>query len=1127
MQQIADWLEKLGLSEYAQRFTENDIDFTILGDLTDQDLEKIGIASLGHRRKLLRAIANLETIEKSAPAVAVAAPAAPLPLDAAERRQVTVMFADLVGSTALSARMDPEDLREVISAYQRCVAETAHRFDGFVARYMGDGVLVYFGYPHAHEDDAERAIRTGMTIIDAVAQLSTIAGPPGTLSTRIGIATGVVVVGDLIGSGSSLETVAVGDTPNLAARLQAAADPGKVVISDSTRLLTGDLFEYRELVLSNLKGRPAPERAWIVVGESIIDSRFEALRRGRLALFGRLEELELLLRRWEKAGTGEGRVVLLAGEPGMGKSHLVAALEQKVNVGPNLCLRFLCSPHHHDTPLYPVIRQIERAANLERGDSPATKWEKLTRLLGSSASEEDIAVLADLLSIAHSAAQLPKTISPQHLKAMTFVAIIRLIDNLTRQTTVLAILEDMHWADPTTLDLLDRLIERVPRLALLLVATTRPEVQPPWSARPHVTVQLLSGLDRLMASSLINQVAGGQELPRAVVDRILAHADGVPLFIEELTKTVLHKESTHKNGERASPMNVLSADVVPTSLHASLMARLDRLPVGKELAQMGAVIGREFSFETLQALSRLPATRLEHALAELVQAGIIIPHGQAPLATYAFKHALVQDAAYASLLRDRRREIHLRLAEVLEKDIGGAAEPQLIAWHFAEAGIPEKSIAYYSKAADHATGRFALAEMVSHLRNALRQVGNLPDSTEKQRRELTLQVALGRALIDYQGSGSEEVRVTFERARELCFALDEMLLLAGVYDGLMLNYHFTHSQPQKMIQYASEMMAVHKRTGDAQALLMARRAGGLANLLLGRFQQAREEMQLVLDTYDAERDRPYAGMSTRDPKASICTVLGTCLTALGYPEAGAAMSLEGVKHAETLNHPISLILALRRACVQGMLERNTERVTELSERLLAVRSSYETFKGNREGTIFHSWAQLRTRPEPVTFDRMEDSLRQLDASRNWALLPFFLGCAAELRGEYGHAGTAVALLDRAAELVNITGERWCEAEIMRLRARFGVSNSEEAIALLQASLATARGQSAKLWELRSAATLAGLFYDHGDHTAARELLAPVYEGFSEGWATADLVAARALLDELGQHSDRARFRCPG
>jgi class 3 adenylate cyclase len=1066
-----------------------------------------------HDRRLCRSCGAAVGTTNAPPA---APPSGMLP----ERRLLTVMFVDLVESTALGARLDPEDLRDVIAAYHGCVTSLVGRFEGFIARYMGDGVLAYFGYPQAHEADAEQAVRAGLSIVDAVSRLDTIAGPPGTLRTRVGIASGVVVIGDLTRSGSSFKATAVGDTPSRAARLQAAAEPGAVVISESTRLLTGDLFEHRELAFSDPKG--SPERAWTVVGESTIDSRFEALRGGRLSLVGRAEELELLLRRWETAKTGEGRVVLLAGEPGMGKSHLLAALEQKVDASPNQRLRFICSPHHLDTPLHPIIRLAERAAGFERGDSPTIRWEKLTRLLGANASAEDIAVFADLLSIRNPAAQLPKTISPQQLKLMTFTAIIRQIEGLAADTTILAILEDMHWADATTLDLLDRLIQRVPGLPMLLVVTARPEVQPAWAARPHVSVQLLSGLDRPMAASLISQVAGGQELPQEIVDRIVAHADGIPLFIEELTKTVLDNGSTY-GGERASPANSLSADVVPTSLHASLMARLDRLPAGKEVAQTGAVIGREFSFETLQAVSLLPETRLEQAIGELVQAGVIVGHGRPPFATYAFKHALVQDAAYASLLRDRRRETHLRLAERLEQEVGGvAAEPQLIAWHFAEASAPDKSIAYYSKAADHATGRFALAEMVSHLRNALRQVAYLPDSSEKLRRELTLQIALGRALIDHQGSGSEDVRVTFERARELCFILDEVHRLPGVYDGLMLNYHFTHSQPQKMLQYAGEMTAVHERTGDAQALLMARRAGGLANMLLGRLKEAREEMQLVLDLYDVERDRPYQGMSTRDPKASICTVLGACLTLLGYADSGAAMSLAGVKHAETLNHPISLILGLRRACMQGMLERNTDRVSELSERLVAVRSSYETFKGNREGAIYHSWAQLRSRPDLAAFERMEESLRQLDSGKNWALLPFFLGCAAELRGDYGYAPAAVALLDRATELVGITGERWCEAEIMRLRARFG--GSEQAVPLLEASLATAREQGAKLWELRTATTLAGVLRDQGHSAEAEEVLAPIYASFTEGWATADLVTARELLDEVGGQAGRSRSR---
>ncbi len=560
-----------------------------------------------------------------------------------ERRMLSVMFIDLVGSTAIGERLDPEDLREVITAFHGSVRDLVAGSHGFIARYMGDGVLVYFGYPQADEADAERAIRTGLTIVENVARLDTAAGPSGTLSVRVGIDTGFVVVGDLIGSGSSLEAAVVGDTPNLAARLQTAAEPGTVVISDATRLLVGSLFEYRELVLSDLKGRRAAERAWVVLGESLIDSRYEALRRSQLLLVGRTEELELLRRRWEQAKTGEGRVVLLTGEPGIGKSRLVSALEQYAGVAPHLRLRFVCSPHHLDTPLYPIIRHIERAANLQRGDSPAAKWDKLASALPPSASSADKALLADLLSIPCPTPDLLQSVAPQRRKAMSFAVIVRQIDNLARQKPILATLEDIHWADPTTLELLDVLIETVQQLPVLLVITARPEVHPAWAARPHVTVQLLGGLDQRAAATLIKQVAGGQDLPREVIDRIIAHADSVPLFIEELTKTVLKRPLASKDDEHASPMESLSVDVVPTSLHSSLMARLDRLPVGKEIAQIGAVIGREFSFEMMQAPSPLPAKRLQQALTELAQAEIIIAHGhKTPLTLHCYAAGAVR-----------------------------------------------------------------------------------------------------------------------------------------------------------------------------------------------------------------------------------------------------------------------------------------------------------------------------------------------------------------------------------------------------------------------------------------------------------------------------------------------------
>jgi len=1024
-----------------------------------------------------------------------------------ERRQLTVMFADMVGSMALGARLDPEDLRSVIASYHGAVTGLVARFEGFVARYMGDGVLIYFGYPQAHEDDAEQAIRAGLAIVEAVARLNTIAGPPGTLRTRIGIASGLVVVGDLIGFGASLESAAVGDTPNLAARLQTVAGPGAVVISEATRRLTGDLFEYRELPLAQLKGRQALERMFEVLRESTIESRFEALRSDQMALIGRTEELDLLLRRWEQAKMGEGRVVLVGGESGIGKSRLIAALEQLIASTPHQRERFDCSPHHRDTPLHPVIRQMERAAGLQRTDTPAAKWQKLMTRLGLGPDTEEVALMADLLGIPNPGKDLVGRMAPQRRKAITLATLVRRIEALARQTPVLGIFEDLHWADPSTLELLELSMRALSRLPIMLVVTARPDVKPAWVSRPYVTVLFLSQFDRERAIDLVREVAGARELPDSVVDRIVAHADGIPLFLEELTKTVLQPQQPE--AERSLPLESLSADVVPTSLYASLMARLDRLPIGKEAAQIGAVIGREFSFESVAAVSQIAPQRLEHALEELAEAGIILARGKPPTATYSFTHALVQDAAYTSLLRDRRRAIHLRLAETLVHD---GTEPQLVAWHFAEGGEPDKSSIYYLKAAELATGRYALVEIVGHLRNGLRQIAQLAESSDKQHRELVLQVALGRALIDHLGSGSEAVRETFERARELCLALDEVQLLPRIYDGLMLNYHFTHSQPQKMLDYAREMIAVHQRTNNRQALLMARRAGGLANLLLGRFTNAREEMQVVIDMYDPEHDTPSTGVSTRDPKVSICTVQGACLTILGYPQSGAAMSLAGVTHAQTLDHPISLILGLRRACLQAMVERNVERVAQLADRLLEVVSAYETFKGGLEGAIFHDWATLQRRPDQAAKERIQDSLHKFDSVGNWALLPFHMASAAQLFGKHGDLATAMSLLQRAAELVGVTGERWCEPEILRLQGRLGDRDTADAV--LRQSLARAKEQGARLWELRTATSLAELWREHGNPSAARELLTPIYDSFPEKGSAADVVAARDLLDAL-------------
>ena len=1030
-----------------------------------------------------------------------------------ERRLVSVMFVDLVGSTSLGLRLDPEDLRETTSAFHAHVTSLIACFEGFIARHMGDGVLVYFGYPHAHEADAERAIRAGLTIIEAVPRLNTVAGPPGTLRVRVGIASGLVIVGDLIGFGSSHEAAIVGDTPNLAARLQIAAEPGTLVISDTTRLLVSELFEYRELALSDLKGRPGTERAWQVLRESTIDSRYQALRRGQLSLVDRTEELSLLVRLWEQANSGRGHVILLTGEPGIGKSRLLAALDQYIGARQQR-LRFVCSPHHLDTPLYPIIQHIESAAKIQAGDSPAAKLEKLASMLSVDTSWQDRALLTDLLSVQPSEADFLRNLSPQRRKVMTFEAMLRYVDNSARQRPTLVTLEDVHWADPSTLELLDILVEAAQHLLLLLVVTARPEVRPAWASRPHVTVKVLSGLDDRHASELIRQVIAGRDLPRDVVDRIIAHADSVPLFIEELTKTVV-AASVARSPEDASSRQAPSADMVPTSLYSSLMARLDRLVLGKEVAREASVIGREFSFKLIEAVSQLPSTRLEDALAELADAEIIVTHGQLPLASYTFRHALVQDAAYASLLRDQRHAIHRRLGEVLETEPSGeAAEPQVIAWHFAEGGVPDRSVHYYQKAAARATGRFALAELIHHLRNALRQVSLIADSADRRHRELALQLQLGRGLIDHEGANSEAVRLTFERALELCRALDEVESLPRVYDGLVVNYHYIRSQPEAILQYSRNMEPFHQRLGERQALFMRKRADALASLLLGQFEAASEGLQTVLDMYDPERDGPDAGMSTRDPKVSICVLLGICLTILGSAEAGAAMSIAAVQHADNLGHAVSLNLALRRACAQAVLQKDVRRVTDLADRMAALRAEYETYKGSWEGTFFHDWAQMCTNPDPVVFDRMRVFLHHLDNVKNWALLPLYIVATAEVTPS-GDSATAAGLLERAAEIINATGSRWCEAEVTRLRARFCAREEEESLALLRSSLAIARTQGAKLWELRAARDMARLLSDRGDYDAARQMLAPVYARFSPGSEIADLVTARVLLEEIG------------
>jgi class 3 adenylate cyclase len=691
---------------------------------------------LGVRIKLLAAIAAETQRHSTADATIASAPA-----DSAERRHVTVLFSDLVGSTALSTRMDPEDLRKIISSYQKCVTEIVRRFGGFVAKYMGDGVLVYFGYTEVHEDDAERAVSSGLQLVAEVAKLKT--HPP--LQTRVGIATGLVVVGDLVGSGEAQERGIVGETPNLAARLQGLAQPDMVIIADATRRLLGNLFEIQDFGCRDLKGIAGPVRAFAALRPSSVEDRFEAFHGDDLPSFvGREEESQLLQRRWSRIKTGEGQVVLLSGEAGIGKSRLTTVLLQEIIKEPHVRLRCFCSAQRTDSALYPIIGQLERAAGLKHDDTLGVKPDKLDTLLArSTTSPNESALLAELLSLPNDGRYPPLALDPQTRRKKILEALLTQVEALARSEPVLMIFEDAHWTDPTSLELIGRIVERIATLRLLLIVTYRPEFEPPWIGLPHVTTLTISRLGRRDIEAIIDRIVGNKSLHADLREDLIDRTDGIPLFIEEMTKAVLEAES-EEEARRTTTAIPPSRIEIPATLHASLMARLDRLGPSKELAQIGATIGREFSHRLLAALVPKSETELRSALDRLIATGLLLRRGVPPDATYFFKHALVQDAAYSTLLREPRRVLHARIAEAFETRFVEIVEnqPEVLARHYTEAGLIEKAMLLRGEAGQRSLERSALIEAAEQLKRALAQIAEMPSNANLRRERIRLQVAL-------------------------------------------------------------------------------------------------------------------------------------------------------------------------------------------------------------------------------------------------------------------------------------------------------------------------------------------------------------------------------------------------
>jgi class 3 adenylate cyclase/tetratricopeptide (TPR) repeat protein len=1112
---VAAWLRGLGLEQYAPAFRANDVDDEVLPELTADDLIGLGVTSIGHRRKLLAAIAALRTEPPTgAQSATTATPAATAAATIdAERRQLTVMFCDLVGSTALSTRHDPEDLRELIGDYHRAVAETVGRFDGFVAKYMGDGVLVYFGYPQAHEDDAERAVRAGRAVIEAVGKLPA----QEDLSVRLGVATGLAVVGDLIGEGAAQERGVVGETPNLAARLQGLAAPNTLVIGEATRRQIGGLFELADLGPQALAGFGEPQPAWRVIGESGIVSRFEALRSGTTPLVGRNEEVELLSRRWEQAKTGEGRVALISGEPGIGKSRLTAALSEHIGTEPNTRLRYFCSPHHQDSALYPFISQLEHAAGFARDDTVEAKLGKLRALLAPGArDDDDIPLLTELLSLPSSAADL--TLSPQRKREKLFEALLTQLEAEARQRPVLMVFEDAHWIDPTSRELLDFTVDRVRHLRVLLAITFRPEFQPPWSGRAHVTSLALNRLGERDGEALVQKLAGNAALTPDIVAEIVERTDGVPLFVEELTKAVL--ESAVR-GDRVTAVLATASPAalsVPATLHASLMARLDRLgPMPKEIAQIGAVLGREFSYELIEPVAQRPEKELQAALAQLGEAGLLFCRGTAPHASYLFKHALVQDAAYSTLLRGRRQELHARVAAGLEQYFADLVErqPELLAHHLTSAGATERAVEQWLKAGEHAAARLAYLEAIAHLERGLGVLDSLPESPVRNGREIELQLALGLCL--YAAKGALEAKPAYVRALELAESSgapqQRFEALYGVWQSTRDNVSGGIAAASPL---SERLLSMAERQGDDGLRLQAHHSGWATWVAAGDPAKARWHADIGRLLYDPDKHASHRFVyGGHDPGVCARFVGAQAEWLLGYPEKALASSAESLILAERIAHPYTLSRALC-TCFQVYLNRREPehalRQLEAAEALAAE----QRLSLIVEPGILRGAALLGQGADDEAVACIRAGVTRLTGLGRTFNLPYGLAFLAEGLARRGDRAAALAALREGLEIADATGEHMWDAELHRLSGTVLLAENQldEGQASLQQAIRIAQAQQAKSLELRTARDIARLWGEQGRRVEARDLLTPVYGWFTEGFDTADLKDAKALLDEL-------------
>ncbi|OCK62442.1 adenylate/guanylate cyclase domain-containing protein [Bradyrhizobium sp. LMTR 3] len=1108
MQVIADWLEKLGLGQYALRFAENGIDIGVLPELTDQDFDRLGVL-LGHRRKMLRAIAELKQVEL------VDEPARQ---QDAERRHVTVMFCDLVGSTELSARLDPEDMWEVIRAYRTACARVIATYDGSIARFVGDGVLAYFGYPRAHEDDAERAVHAGLDMIAAIRPLETRAEQ---VEVRIAIATGLVVVGDLISGGASEPQAMVGDTPNIAARLQGLAEPGAVIVAASTRELLGDLFTFRSLGLRQVKGISEPIAVWAVEGGAASESRFEAVRRARsLSFVGRKAEIEFALSRQRLAWQGQGQVVLISGEAGIGKSRLVAMLCENPALGAHCRVRYQCSPYHINSALHPFVAQLERGAGIRSQDTSEQKLDKLEAMLalGTQQVANAAPLIAALLSIATGERYPPLGLNPVQQRRQTFAALLDQLEGLARQQPVLIVCEDMHWADATTLELFDLAVDRIRSLPIFALMTFRPEFEPPWAGLANVSLLRLDRLDRQDARTLIEQVTVGRHLPGEMMTQIIDRTDGIPLFIEELTKTILESGLLVEDAGRYRLDRPLPPLAIPATLQDSLMARLDRLAPVKEVAQIGAAIGRDFSYTLLRCVAGRDDLTLNAALRQLEEAELLLRRGTPPEASYSFKHALVQEAAHESLLKSRRQLLHKHIGDVLRDQFPAIAEtePEVVAYHFTEAGLDGVALDWWRKAGQQALKRSAYTEAIAHLGKAIAIADALPDDPGRTMNRLHLQITYSRALRGNLGHSAPQTVAAWTRARQFAADINDPVELAPIYSGLF-NACLTHGEIAPMWELVDATMNAAKRHPDSPvATVVAHWTNGATCWFGGDYMNARTHLEQALAAYGAEPNLETFRASTLDLPFVIMRFLALVLWPIGQIDRARRLAAEAVLSSGEKRALSQANALVHKAVFDGLCGGPLQQTETILALALARDHTMPLYVA--AGTYLTGLAKWRAGDREAGLAEMRRGWTLLHENDCYLCEPFWGMQVAVANAAAGQTDTGLEILRELIDVTERSGQHWLDAELYRVRGelllRRDPTNLCGAESAFNQALEIARSQQTKAFELRSAIGLARLCINNGREAAGSEVVARALVDFETGQDLPEIEQAKELLEKI-------------